>query len=179
MARTARSMNAAGFLMLITTGIVTAIVEQRRPWRSRLFGSLRAQPPWPPFRRHPQFEGAVFGCSPPRAVGFRGAGDQFELALDAPVPYLDGAGPVVRQVSVGRDMLEATYFDTVDRRLADAGLPCAAVAGARLRPPRPVAERSRLFERRRSLRRWPCDGRARPHRRSANGRRRRRATCRP
>lgn len=32
------------------------------------------------------------------------------------------AGPVVRQVSVGRDILEATYFDTADRRLADAGI---------------------------------------------------------
>ncbi|MEU6646117.1 CYTH domain-containing protein [Saccharomonospora sp. NPDC046836] len=47
---------------------------------------------------------------------------KFELALDQPVPRLDGVGPVARQAEPVKAVLEATYFDTHDYRLLSSGV---------------------------------------------------------
>ncbi|WP_394361384.1 CHAD domain-containing protein [Amycolatopsis sp. SB7-3] len=47
---------------------------------------------------------------------------KYDLAADRPIPPLVPAGPVTNQADPRVDVLDATYFDTADFRLAQAGI---------------------------------------------------------
>ncbi len=47
---------------------------------------------------------------------------KYDLAADRPIPALVPAGPVTNQADPRVDVLDATYFDTSDFRLAQAGI---------------------------------------------------------
>ncbi|WP_244162571.1 CYTH and CHAD domain-containing protein [Amycolatopsis regifaucium] len=47
---------------------------------------------------------------------------KYDLAADRPIPPLVPAGPVTNQAEPRVDVLDATYFDTADFRLAQAGI---------------------------------------------------------
>ncbi|WP_414940412.1 CHAD domain-containing protein [Amycolatopsis sp. cmx-11-51] len=47
---------------------------------------------------------------------------KYDLAADRPIPPLTPAGPVTNQAEPRVDVLDATYFDTPDFRLAQAGI---------------------------------------------------------
>ncbi len=47
---------------------------------------------------------------------------KYDLAADRPIPPLVPAGPVTAQADPRADVLDATYFDTPDFRLAQAGI---------------------------------------------------------
>ncbi|MFC3450555.1 CHAD domain-containing protein [Amycolatopsis speibonae] len=47
---------------------------------------------------------------------------KYDLAADKPIPPLVPAGPVTNQAEPRVDVLDATYFDTADFRLAQAGI---------------------------------------------------------
>ncbi|WP_410663981.1 CHAD domain-containing protein [Amycolatopsis sp. lyj-84] len=47
---------------------------------------------------------------------------KYDLAADKPIPPLVPAGPVTNQADPRIDVLDATYFDTADFRLAQAGI---------------------------------------------------------
>ncbi|WP_199433281.1 CYTH domain-containing protein [Qaidamihabitans albus] len=76
---------------------------------------------------------------------------KFELDLDRPVPRLDGVGPVARQGDPVKSALEATYFDTADHRLTEAGITVRRRtgghdAGWHLKLPRPDGHREEVQE---------------------------------